>query len=64
METQELLYVTCRSCSSQVPTGLPLTGAVYEIPLEQPHKLTCPNCGDAATYTKAQFHILAAPTKR
>jgi len=63
METQELLYVTCRSCSSPVPTGLPLTGAVYEIPLEQPYKLTCPNCGTAASYTKAQFHILAQTTR-
>jgi len=59
METQELLYVTCRSCGSQVPTGLPLTGAVYEIPLEQPHQLTCRSCGTTASYTKAQFHILA-----
>ena len=64
MELQEPLYVTCRSCSSQVPTGLPLTAAVYEIPLEQPYTLTCPGCGTAATYTKAQFHILAAPIKR
>ncbi len=63
MEAQESLYVTCRSCSSQVPTGLPLTSAVYEIPVDQPHKLTCPNCGTTATYTKAQFHILAQ-TKR
>jgi hypothetical protein len=63
MEAPEPLYVTCRVCSSQVPTGLPLTGAVYEIPLDQPHKLTCTNCGTTATYTKSQFHI-QVETKR
>lgn len=59
MEAQESLYVTCRSCGSQVPTGMPLSGAVYEIPLDQPYQLICRNCGETATYTKAQFHILS-----
>lgn len=57
METQEPLYVTCRSCGSQIPAGMTLTGAVYEIPLDQPYQLICRNCGTTATYTKAQFHI-------
>ena len=59
METLEPLYVTCRSCGAQTPAGMTLTGAVYEIPLDQPYQLTCRNCGETAAYTKAQFHILA-----
>jgi len=58
MEPPESLYVTCRVCASQIPTSLPLTGAIYEIPLDRPHSLTCQHCGTTAIYTKAQFHIL------
>lgn len=53
----EPLYVSCKNCGGQVPAGLQLTGAVYEIPADRGHELTCPGCGTTATYTKAQFHI-------
>jgi len=56
-ENLESLYVSCKNCTGQVPTGLQLTGAVYEIPADREHELTCPSCGTTATYTKAQFHI-------
>lgn len=58
-EQFEALYVTCRSCAAQVPTGMQLTGAVYEIPADKGHEFTCPHCGTKATYTKATFHIAA-----
>ena len=64
MEETEPLYVTCRVCGSPVRTGLKLTSAVYEISVERRHELTCPNCGTVASYTKVEFHILAAPTRR
>jgi predicted RNA-binding Zn-ribbon protein involved in translation (DUF1610 family) len=58
-EKLEPLYVTCRNCGSQVPTGLQLSGKVYEIPADEGHEFTCPGCGTKATYTKAAFHIAA-----
>jgi hypothetical protein len=60
MDEFEPLYVTCRTCRSPVPTGLRLTGKVYEISVEQHHKLTCPTCGFTAAYTKVDFRILPA----
>ncbi len=60
MDEFEPLFVTCRTCRSPVPTGLRLTGKVYEISVEQQHKLTCPTCGFTAAYTKVDFRILPA----
>ncbi len=57
VEEPELLYVSCRACSSLVPTGLPLTAAVYEIPPDEGHMFTCPRCGAVASYTKLEFRI-------
>ncbi len=57
VEEPELLYVSCRACSSPVPTGLRLTAAVYEIPPDEGHMLTCPRCGASASYTKQEFRI-------
>lgn len=57
MPEPEPLFVTCKNCKSQVPTGLRLTGAVYEIRLEERREFTCPNCGTVATYSKAEWHI-------
>ncbi len=57
MEEPEPLYATCRNCSSPVPTGMRLTGKVYEISITQGYDLTCPACGTMATYTKVEFHM-------
>ncbi|MBI3975747.1 MAG: hypothetical protein HY334_05075 [Armatimonadetes bacterium] len=64
MDEPELLYVTCRSCASPVPTAFRLTAAVYEIDIDQGHELTCPTCETVATYTKIDFHIQPAPVGR
>lgn len=58
MDEPEPLYVTCAVCSSPVPTGMWLTGKVYEVSLQQEYELTCPTCGTTATYTKVAFRIL------
>jgi endogenous inhibitor of DNA gyrase (YacG/DUF329 family) len=62
MEPPDPLYVTCRGCGKPVPSGFGLTSAVYEIPAGTRHDLTCPHCGTAASYTKADFHILSQAT--
>ncbi len=58
MEDPEPLYVTCKKCTRPVPTGVGLTGRIYEVPLSRGYELTCPTCGAVTTYTKAEFHIL------
>lgn len=63
MEDPEPLYVSCRKCGSAVPTGLRLTSKVYEIKVDAAHRLTCPGCGNIASYTKAEFHILSDATQ-
>lgn len=57
VEEPELPSVSCRACSSPMPTGLRLTAAVYEISPGEGHKLTCPRCGSVASYTKREFRI-------
>ncbi len=59
MDDPEPLYVTCKTCARPVPTGVGLTGRIYEIPLSQGYELKCPTCGAMTTYTKAEFHMLA-----
>ncbi len=59
MDDPEPLYVTCKTCAGPVPTGMGLTGRIYEIPLSKDYELTCPTCGAVTTYTKAEFHMLA-----
>lgn len=58
MEEPEPLYVTCHNCASPVPTGMRLTGKVYETSIAQGYDLTCPTCGTRAAYTKVEFHLL------
>jgi hypothetical protein len=64
LEQPELLYVTCRTCSSPVPTGIHLTSAVYEIPPKEGHLLTCLRCGAVASYRKSEFRILSESLER
>jgi hypothetical protein len=64
MDEPEPLVVTCRSCTSPVPTPFRLTSAVYELDVDESYDLTCPTCGTTASYTKADFHIPAAPATR